>query len=732
MIKLQNISKYYQDNNKFITALKDINLSFSYNELILISGDSGSGKSTLLNIISGFDYASSGAFVVDEINTDYFGEEDWHLFRRNNVSYISQYFDLIEQTNVQRNIELGLLLNYNEKPTNEKIKSDIGNILNMVDLNGKNNSKIHELSGGEKQRVAIARAYAKNTPIILADEPTSNLDEENAQKVIKALAETAKNKLLIVVTHRPELFSEYATRLIVLENGTIKSDQKLNQIPNVTKDQTINKYEEVKKTRVILKNSLFNNLRRSISYVLTFTMISLLTLFFASIFLYFANANQNNITDNAIFGNFDEKRLIIINSDSSSFSEIEIDNLESNKLIDRVVKEDFLLDSIFYASIQGQYGNYNLYFNIDNINSSKIKDKELAWGRFPENSNEAVISFSTTSADIEAYGHLRIELFNKAHKDRLIEIVGGVYNDSVNANFLYFNLAGISSLNTDLLDEYADIQLTDTQSRSIFNSNITLLHDERIENDQIYITSNIATRLLSAETTESVELLMDDGYQKLSIEMSSINIISTEDYWFDHLISPDENVVIISDEKYQELITNVTYQLSIFFKDVNALDSFVNENDKYIFYYPYEIIEYQQNISEHSSSIQLFIISSGIILILSSISLIVLKKQNTYKKRDEIILLSIGYHQKDIKKANIIEMSIYMFLTYFITTITVLISIFITSISNRIIFMPLSNLNLFVIIILLFIETLYFVLFFVRDYIKISSSEIHKSLRGQL
>ena len=232
MLELGNVSKYYSSNNMVTTGFSRVSLKFNLGEFVAITGESGSGKSTLLNVISGLDSYEEGEMYINGKETSHYTEKDYEIYRRKYVGNIFQNFNLVNSYTVYQNIELVLLLNgKDKKDINEKILS----LINQVGLAKYKNTKVSKLSGGQKQRVAIARALAMNTPIILADEPTGNLDKESSASVLKLLHDISKDKLVIIVTHNYDQVEQYVTRKITMNDGRVLEDKKIKEYQIVMK-----------------------------------------------------------------------------------------------------------------------------------------------------------------------------------------------------------------------------------------------------------------------------------------------------------------------------------------------------------------------------------------------------------------------------------------------------------------------------------------------------------------
>lgn len=270
MLELKNISKIYKTGDSEQKALDDINISFRKNEFVSILGPSGGGKTSLLNIIGGLMNYTSGDLIIDGRSTKKFKDRDWDYYRNRSVGFVFQSYNLIGHQNILKNVELALTLSGEKKNLREDLAKKA---LEKVGLSDHIYKKPAQLSGGQMQRVAIARALVNNPEIILADEPTGALDTETSKEIMNLLKEVAKDRLVIMVTHNPELAEKYSTRIVRLKDGKILSDT--------------NPYEE-EKTRDEFKTkklsfSLPTALKLSFNNLLTKKARTILTAFAGSI-----------------------------------------------------------------------------------------------------------------------------------------------------------------------------------------------------------------------------------------------------------------------------------------------------------------------------------------------------------------------------------------------------------------------------------------------------------------
>lgn len=221
MLELRNIKKDYAVGDTKVHALKGVDLAFRQSEFVSILGPSGCGKTTLLNIIGGLDHYTSGDLMIDNISTKSYTDRDWDTYRNHRVGFIFQSYNLIPHQTILENVELALNISGVDKKTRTQKAKDA---LDKVGLKGQYNKKPNQLSGGQCQRVAIARALVNDPEILLADEPTGALDSETSVQIMDLIQDIAKQCLVIMVTHNPELADQYSTRIIRLLDGSVVSD----------------------------------------------------------------------------------------------------------------------------------------------------------------------------------------------------------------------------------------------------------------------------------------------------------------------------------------------------------------------------------------------------------------------------------------------------------------------------------------------------------------------------
>ena len=271
MLELKNVKKSFKTADFTQIALNDVSLKFRKSEFVAVLGPSGSGKTTLLNIIGGLDRYDSGDLIINGKSTKEFKDRDWDAYRNNCVGFIFQSYNLITHISVLENVKMCMTLS---GVSNEEKTKKAYEVLEKVGLKDHANKKPNQLSGGQMQRVAIARALANDPDIILADEPTGALDSNTSVQIMELIKDIAKDKLVIMVTHNPELAKEYANRIIDFKDGVIVNDSN-----SITDDEKDSGSYSIKRTAM----NFFTALKLSFTNISTKKGRTILTAFASSI-----------------------------------------------------------------------------------------------------------------------------------------------------------------------------------------------------------------------------------------------------------------------------------------------------------------------------------------------------------------------------------------------------------------------------------------------------------------
>ena len=334
MLELKNIKKSYKTGDFIQHALKGIDIKFRKNEFVAILGQSGSGKTTLLNIIGGLDRYDTGDLIINNKSTKKFKNRDWDAYRNNCVGFIFQSYNLIGHISVLANVEICMTLSGISKKKRRKKAIEV---LKKVGLKDHINKKPNQLSGGQMQRVAIARALVNNPDIILADEPTGALDSKTSIQIMELIKEIAKDKLVIMVTHNPELANSYANRIIELKDGSLISDSNpLNEIEK-------NEGYVIKKTSM----NFLTALKLSFNNILTKKGRTLITAFASSIgIIGIAGVLSLSNGLNIEIDNFEKNSLssmpIIITEQTMNLDEDVMNTLQGNSNLTNYPSEEII------------------------------------------------------------------------------------------------------------------------------------------------------------------------------------------------------------------------------------------------------------------------------------------------------------------------------------------------------------------------------------------------------
>lgn len=384
-LSLKNVGKIYVSESSVAVGIRGVTLDFELGEFVAVTGKSGSGKSTLLNVISGMDSYEEGEILIEGSPTSHYIERDWELFREKYISFVFQDYNIIESFTVLQNVELALLHIEDAKERRRRALT----LLDRVGLSSHLKHKGSRLSGGQKQRVVIARALAKDSPILLADEPTGNLDSESAKEIVSLLHEISKEKLVIVVTHNFDQLEGYATRHIRVFDGAIERDLQLS--PRRLESE---RYASHGKGRgsakkdiaggLLLGKSIFTARPRLSVFLCLLMILGTLALFVVT---GFCGSAFDVFKPNYMFQPSDG-RVILTSYDGSPLSDGELSTLAERFGASSFLHFDSLLDeqvSVFIPN--DRWGEYlSLYL----VRGEDFGEKIV--GRYPEAANEVLLS----------------------------------------------------------------------------------------------------------------------------------------------------------------------------------------------------------------------------------------------------------------------------------------------------------------------------------------------------
>lgn len=665
MLKLENVSKIYYTNGIVATGISKVNLELNIGEFVVITGESGSGKSTLLNVISGIDSYEEGEMYINGKETSHYTEKDFEEYRKKYIANIFQSFNLINSYTVYQNVELVLLLNgYKRK----QIKKKVLDIIDKVGLTKFKNTKVSKLSGGQKQRVAIARAIVKDTPIIVADEPTGNLDTKSAYEIIELLKNVAKDKLVVIVTHNIEQVEKYATRIIKMHDGRMIQN---TEIKNINEDSKITQASGKNITipnqyRLGIRNT-FNIFSKFILLFIVFTFMSVAFLAEYSAFKLVEHSTEESSGYSANLRDISKERILINKQNRESFTEDDYSKIKQLSNIDYIVEDDISLDTEFIL----RNDTLNTYGYIKDINNFK---GNLDIGRMPENNDEIILKANkddyTITQMLDATLNSEFSL-QKSYREgdtiKTVKIVGIQYNEN---NTIYDRTFYVSNEVKKLVRSYVHNQYSDMK---------TLLNDKYVQ--------------YTIETSENVEpgtaIVNDDlkyQFKNNRIINQNVNISVSNIYYEDNIdltitktftksnlkkltgytdYSYYQNAIIINPDDYNSLYDKPSYQSSVYVKDASIIDQTMSELEN-LGLKPKKATDFKVEYENESQIVKIFkvVVTIFVIIVVFFISYliisIILKSRNIYYTT----LRMLGATSKSTRKILNIELFINSTLSY--------------------------------------------------------------------
>ena len=684
MLKLKNVSKFYYNKGVIASGFSKVSAQFELGEFVVITGESGSGKSTLLNVISGLDSYEEGEMYINGEETSHYGENDFEEYRKKYVSNIFQNFNLVNSYTVYQNVELVLLLNGYKK---KEIKDKVLELIDKVGLSKYKNTKVSKLSGGQKQRVAIARALAKETPIIVCDEPTANLDSKSSVSIIKLLKEVSKDKLVIVVTHDYPSVENIATRVVKMHDGRIVSDKKLVESENTNS------------TRLIVSSGkgigLFNivrlGIRNTFNIIPKFILMFIVFLFITASLLTEYGAlrkseyESSRLGYNWFFNDTTDTRVIIKKNDGSVITESDFNKINKIANVDYIEENDILLDNYLWFDSMDDNGFYldGLFRNIDRFSS------QLDYGRMPEADNEVIIA-------VNSYEYVFTEQLEEALKSTYyldgdkesvaVKVVGVKYID----DNLFFAMDNIIYGNEKLLDEYmmrinivnsdVVVNLNNQKYKSMEDYSFMVFASDKVSSGNAIVSENIdyACKDFDCKNKNIVVNVSNLNYED-NINLKISNVYNDKNV--KKLVGIDKDnykygSIFISEEDYNKLFNKESYQASVFASRVDYVDEVSNELEN-LGYHTLQIRKTLNNDGEDVAKvikIVKLVVTVCLVITLFFISYfvikLILKSRNVYFSTLRIL----GATSSQTKKILDIELLVNSSLAYIIYILFVLLS----------------------------------------------------------
>lgn len=580
MLKLINITKDYPFGGGKVEALKGISLEFRKSEFVAILGPSGCGKTTLLNIIGGLDRYTSGDLIIRGKSTKLFRDHDWDSYRNHSIGFVFQTYNLIPHQNVLGNVELALTLSGISRAER---KARAIAALESVGLGDQIYKKPNQLSGGQMQRVAIARALVNNPDIILADEPTGAIDSETSLQIMEILKEISKDRLVIMVTHNPELATRYATRIINLLDGLVTSDSKPLRPEELEEVKKEEKKKKARKERTSM--SFITAFGLSLKNLLTKKIRTLITAFAGSIGIIgialvasVANGFQNYIDkmqSDTLSGfpleiarkatdyeallemrpsrsdaeEYPDEEKVYVNKIKDVFDKISISNDITDEYINNVIEK---IDPTLYNSIVYEYGTALNVFKEYNINGQDyyLKVPLMNWSPIPKAHSDEEYSFFESQYDVIG-GRL------PEGKEELVLVVNK-YNQI--SDFVFESL-GIAAEDRESFDFD---ELIGTKYKLLLNDAIYSYNDE---------AGRFASKIIKIQ---NIEFVSEETYNTKgpdAIELEIVGIVRTNEITeigaldgaigytvdlIDYVLERNENSEIVSWMHENELLDPLT------------------------------------------------------------------------------------------------------------------------------------------------------------------------------
>ena len=675
MIRLENLSKYYYGNNSVALGLRKINLEFHKGEFVAITGESGSGKTTLLSTLSGLLPYEEGEMFFNGNPTSYYDEQDWEEYRKNHIAFVFQNYNLIDTYTALENVMTSYLIQ-GESVSYAKEKSM--ELLEIVGIAPYATHRATELSSGQKQRLAIARALAKNTEVIVADEPTGNLDAENGRQIMELFAELSKERLVIIVTHNYEEASPFVTRKIVIHDGEVEEDIQVREAFEVEKKakKKMETSKPISNVRVFLKMNMKAHWGRSALLCFVLFVASFASFLFLGNFLANLDDTATKIYENTAFHNSDDTRVVVRFSDGSQLKEEDFQFLESLKHV-VYIEEYSLVNDMFYFSEKGvdyqvTYNNIEIDKEKDPVfeefvyldkyskfvfSTSGLKEEDLAYGRLPENTNEVVIYAeddsllgSTFPCFFSHQRHWPINAYIRMEMK-----VCGILKEPTNQYYFSEDLCRVLGNITHQYQEYYSVGVPYNNSLSFYNTTKVIFYIDdsyELQKEEMLFSGDVYKTLLDRYFI-NIRVYENGTYQLLFDR--NLNHMQTEEAIVVGKHNSTKQFVVVSKELYNEMYSNLfTTQVGVYIEDYAYMDDVLNQirSAGYEAVAPVRVGSVVYDNAKVTERLITLALSIGALVVLLALEGVIVFMFMRNLKRDAIILKSMGMGQKTLSKVN--------------------------------------------------------------------------------
>ncbi len=663
MIEIKNLSKYYSNSGVTTLGLHNVNLSFHQGEIVGIVGESGSGKSTLLNLISGMDSYDDGEIYFNGEETSYFDQKDRDEFRKKNVAFINQNYNIVDSYSVLDNVTLPLILNgMSEKEAKVRAKE----LIEKVHLTHRLHSKGSKLSGGEKQRCVIARALAKDTPILVCDEPTGNLDSKTGEEIIQLLKEVSAGKLVLLVTHNEEQANPILTRKLRIHDGEVVEDVNMGNSSSV--DEEAAKKPEMKKNKRFRFSMAWKNIigtpKKNIFTTIVFTVFS-----FLLIYLYLLASQSGasaSYSSSSNFLNLTHERMIVYREDHTPLDASKLSSIAGDKYQNAFYEDSYVIMSDTDKSIRSSaIMSYHLPLN------SRISQTEPTinpalnnvtlvvgenYGKYYSVGTDKCLYKELISVSISnlELGTIHISKIAICDEVDIIPII--VFEDGVDRSFL----------DNVFEDSYtiSSIDQNDGESFTLDNSNISIVASGKTDNDA---------------AKKKYNTLVYKGKNNIAkpecINATIGGMYSVKFTDFDYeVIETDSSTDVFEFYCVEPVMPEECYELTIYAKNVDSAKKIIKKAG-----YQYIIPSQAKSKNAFARSVAriitiiLYILISLLGLLLTLAVYGILSKVYMTKAKDFTIFRSLGVLKEDLRSVVSLEISFFAFVSTILSIIIVLI-----------------------------------------------------------